>query len=48
MFFAKHLNIDKHFLFLGDKIPQIEQTPDQYKGKQNIIDETLRNFLKSN
>ena len=37
MFFAKHLNIDKHFLFLGDKIPQIEQTPDQYKGKQNII-----------
>ena len=37
MFFAKHLNIDKHYLFLGDEIPQIEQTPDQYKGKQNII-----------
>ncbi len=37
MFFAKHLKIDKHFLFLGDEIPQIEQTPDQYKGKQNII-----------
>tara|TARA_B100000963_G_scaffold144202_1_gene125624 strand:+ start:2928 stop:3554 length:627 start_codon:yes stop_codon:yes gene_type:complete len=37
MFFAKHLNIDKNFLFLGDEIPQIEQTPDQYSGKQNII-----------
>ena len=37
MFFAKHLNVDKDFLFLGDSIPQIEQTPDQYKGKQNII-----------
>ena len=21
MFFAKHLNVDKHFLFLGDEIP---------------------------
>ena len=37
MFFAKHLNVDKHFLFLGDEIPQIEQTPDHYGGKQNII-----------
>ena len=37
MFFAKHLNIDKHYLFLGDEIPQIEQTPEQYAGKQNII-----------
>ena len=37
MFFAKHLNVDKDFLFLGDSIPQIEQTPEQYGGKQNII-----------
>ena len=37
MFFAKHLNVDKDFLFLGDSIPQIEQTPDHYGGKQNII-----------
>ena len=37
MFFAKHLNIDKHYLFLGDEIPQINQIPEQYKGKQNII-----------
>ena len=36
MFFAKHLNVDKDFLFLGDSIPQIEQTPEQYGGKQNI------------
>ena len=37
MFFAKHLNIDKHYLFLGDEIPQINQKPEQYRGKQNII-----------
>ena len=37
MFFAKHLNVDKNFLFLGDKIPQIEQTPEQYGDKLNII-----------
>ena len=37
MFFAKHLNVDKNFLFLGDKIPQIEQTPDQYGDKLDII-----------
>ena len=37
MFFAKHLNVDKDFLFLGDSIPQIEQTPEQYGSKQNII-----------
>ena len=37
MFFAKHLNVDKHFLFLGDVIPQIEQTSDHYEGKQDII-----------
>ena len=37
MFFAKHLNVDKHFLFLGDETPQIEQTPDKYRGKQDII-----------
>ena len=37
MFFAKHLNVDKDFLFLGDEIPQIEQTPDHYGSKQNII-----------
>ena len=37
MFFAKHLNVDKHFLFLGDEIPQLEQTPEQFKGKKDII-----------
>ena len=37
MFFAKHLNVDKHFLFLGDETPQIEQKPEQYEGKQDII-----------
>jgi len=37
MFFAKHLNIEKNFLFLGDETPQIEQTLEQYRGKQNII-----------
>tara|TARA_A100001011_G_scaffold365422_1_gene417088 strand:- start:176 stop:802 length:627 start_codon:yes stop_codon:yes gene_type:complete len=37
MFFAKHLNVDKNFHFLGDQIPQIEQTPEQYGDKLNII-----------
>ena len=37
MFFAKHLNIDKHYLFLGDRIPQADQTEEDYEGKQNII-----------
>ena len=37
MFFAKHLNVDKYFLFLGDEIPQLEQTPKQFKGKKDII-----------
>ena len=37
MFFAKHLNIDKQYLFLGDQIPQINQTVEHYRGKQNII-----------
>ena len=37
MFFAKHLNVDKHFLFLGDEIPQLEQTPEQFRGKKDII-----------
>ena len=37
MFFAKHLNVDRNFLFLGDEIPQIEQTPEQYGDKLNII-----------
>ena len=37
MFFAKHLNVDKNFTFLGDQIPQIEQTPEQYGDKLDII-----------
>mgnify|MGYP001304717130 CR=1 FL=1 len=37
MFFAKHLNIDKHYLFLGDQIPQADQTVEDYEGKKNII-----------
>ena len=37
MFFAKHLNVDKHFLFLGDEIPQLEQKPEQFRGKKDII-----------
>ena len=37
MFFAKHLDVDKNFLFLGDEIPQIKQTPEQYGDKLNII-----------
>ena len=37
MFFAKHLNIDKHYLFLGDQIPQADQIDEDYEGKKNII-----------
>ncbi len=37
MFFAKHLNVDQHYLFLGDQIPQADQTAEDYEGKQNII-----------
>ena len=37
MFFAKHLNVDKHFLFLGDEIPQLQQKPEQFRGKKDII-----------
>ena len=37
MFFAKHLNIDKRYLFLGDQIPQADQTVEDYEGKKNII-----------
>ena len=37
MFFAKHLNVDHQYLFLGDQIPQADQTAEDYDGKQNII-----------
>ena len=42
LFFAKHLNIDKNYLFLGDEIPQKNQKDSDYVGKKNII-----NFLPS-
>ncbi len=37
MFLAKHCNVEKEYLFLGDEIPQVDQTSDHYIGKKNII-----------
>ena len=34
MFFAKHLNINNHYLFLGDQIPQADQIDEDYEGKK--------------
>ena len=40
MFFAKHLNIDQNFIFVGDKIPRFLQKSKDYNNKKNIV-----NFL---
>ena len=40
LFFAKHLNIEKHFLFISDKIPKHKQKIEHFKGKRNLV-----NFL---
>ena len=37
MFLAKHLNIEKDYLFIGDAVPQKNQTADHYAEKKNII-----------
>ena len=37
MFFARHCNVEKDYLFLGDDIPQKKQTAAHYLGKKNII-----------
>ena len=50
MFFAKHLNVDKNYLFLGDQIPKADQTVADYDGKQNLINliPTKQPFEKKN
>jgi hypothetical protein len=40
LFFAKHLGLDKDYVFIGDKIPRYQQKVDDFGGKKNLI-----NFL---
>lgn len=42
LFFARHLNISDHFIFLGDEIPRFLQKKDDFKNKKNLV-----NFLPS-
>ncbi|MDC6447445.1 sulfotransferase family 2 domain-containing protein [Alphaproteobacteria bacterium] len=37
MFLAKHCNVERDYLFLGDEIPQKNQTAAHYGKKKNII-----------
>ena len=37
MFFARHGNVDKNYLFLGDDIPEKNQKDEDFIGKKNII-----------
>ena len=40
LFFAKHLNIEDNFIFLGDQIPRFLQKKEDFRNKKNLI-----NFL---
>ena len=37
LFIAKHLGVDSNFLFLSDKIPQVDQKDEDFMGKKNLI-----------
>jgi len=40
LFFAKHLGIDKNYVFVGDEIPRYKQSQGDFLGKKNLV-----NFL---
>jgi len=40
LFFARHLDIDQNFTFIGDEIPRFLQKKNDFKNKKNIV-----NFL---
>ncbi len=37
LFIAKHLNVDNHFIFIGDQIPRYLQKKEDLKSKESIV-----------
>tara|TARA_Y100001970_G_C14254413_1_gene874159 strand:- start:102 stop:737 length:636 start_codon:yes stop_codon:yes gene_type:complete len=50
LFFAKHLNIAKNFIFLGDEVPRFLQKKEDYQNKKNLVSflPTKQPFAKIN